>query len=148
MTLANPVNATLARAAATGTINNDDTAVPIAPGSYKGTTQNGSFVFFTVTATRTITDFRANDLSEICDPGGIRLIGGSDFGTSAFAINADGRFSAEGTWSGSDTQGDAEWTNWYAKVIGSFDNATSVGGTITEKRELNYKGPALPVLVR
>lgn len=140
ITLSTPVNATIARSTATATITNDDTAVSITPGSYKGTTQNGNFVFFTVTADRTITGFRANDLSETCDPGGLRLTGGSDFGTNVFRIGDDGGFTAEGTWSGSEQQGDAEWTNWYAKVTGSFNNPTSVSGTITEKLELNYKG--------
>ena len=140
VTLSNPVNATIGQGSATATINNDDTAVPVTAGSYKGTTQNGNYVFFTVTGNRTITDFRANDLPETCDPGGLRLTGGSDFGTSSFRIDEGGVFSAEGTWSGSDPQGDVEWTNWSAKVTGSFGNATSVSGTITEKLELNYKG--------
>jgi hypothetical protein len=139
VTLSNPVNATIAKGTATATIGNDDTAVEVAAGSYKGQTQNGNFVFFTVTADRAITHFRANDLSESCEGGG-RITGGSDFGSSAFRIGADGRFSAEGTWSGSDRQGDVEWTNWYAKVAGSFDNPTSVSGTITEKYEFNYQG--------
>jgi Calx-beta domain len=137
--LTNPVNATVAKGTATATITNDDTATAVTPGSYKGQTQNGNFVFFTVTADRAITAFRANDLSETCD-GGLRITGGSDFGTSTFRVDEAGRFAAEGTWSGSDPQGDVEWTNWSAKVVGSFTNATSVSGTITEKYELNYKG--------
>jgi Calx-beta domain len=138
--LSSPANATIAKGTGTVTITNDDTAVAVTPGSYKGSTQNRNYVFFTVTGDRAITDFRANDLSETCDPGGLRLTGGSDFGTSLFPIDDGGGFSAEGTWSGSEQQGDTEWTYWYAKVIGSFDNAASVSGTINEKYELNYKG--------
>jgi Calx-beta domain len=139
VTLSSPVNATIAKGTATATITNDDTAVAVTPGSYQGSTQNGNYVFFTVTGDRTITNLRLNDLSETCEGGG-RITGGSNFGTNVFHIGADGLFSAEGTWSGSDKQGDIEWTNWYAKVTGTFDNPTSVSGTITEKYELNYKG--------
>jgi hypothetical protein len=140
VTLSNPVNASIATATATATIANDDTAVPVTPGSYQGATQNGNFVFFTLTANRTITGFRVNDLPETCDPGNLRIFGAIDFGNSPFSVSPDGRISAEGTWSGSNKQGDAEWTNWYAKIAGFFDNPTTVSGTILEKDELNYKG--------
>jgi hypothetical protein len=140
VTLSSPVNATIAKGTSTVTITNDDTAAAVTPGSYKGSTQNGNYVFFTVGADRTVTGLRLNDLSETCDPGGLRLTGGSDFGSSLFHIGDDGSFSAEGTWSGSEQQGDTEWTYWHANVHGSFDNATSVSGTITEQYELNYKG--------
>src|SRR4029079_17887996 len=36
LTLSNAVNATIANGSATGTISNDDTAVPVAVGAYKG----------------------------------------------------------------------------------------------------------------
>jgi len=121
-------------------IANDDTAVPVTPGSYQGATQNGNFVFFTLTANRTITGFRVNDLPETCDPGSLRIFGAIDFGNSAFPVSPDGHISAQGTWSGSNKQGDAEWTNWYASITGFFDNPTAVSGTIVEKDELNYKG--------
>jgi hypothetical protein len=140
VTLSNPVNASIARGTATATIANDDTAVPVTAGSYQGATQNGNFVFFTLTASRTITGFRVNDLPEACDPGSLRIFGAIDFGNSAFSVSPDGRISAEGTWSGSNKQGDAEWTNWYASITGFFDNPTTVSGTIVEKDELNYKG--------
>jgi Calx-beta domain len=140
VTLSNPVNASIAQGTATATIANDDTAVPVTPGSYQGATQNGNFVFFTLMANRTITGFRVNDLPETCDPFGLRIFGAIDFGNDAFSINADGRMSVEGTWSGSSKQGDAEWTNLYTKVTGFFDNPTTISGTILEKDELNYKG--------
>jgi hypothetical protein len=139
VTLSNPVNASIAQGTATATIANDDTAVPVTPGSYQGATQNGNFVFFTLTANRTITGFRVNDLPGSCEGGG-RIIGGIDFGNDVFPVNADGRLSAERTWSGSNKQGDTEWTYFYAKIAGFFDNPTTVSGTILEKDELNYKG--------
>jgi hypothetical protein len=139
VTLSNPVNATIANGTATATINNDDTAVPVTPGSYKGSTQNGNFVFFTLTGDRKITGFRVNDLPEACD-GGVRITGGIDFGDDVFNVSADGRLLAEGSWTGSNVQGDVEWTSFYAKITGVFNTATTISGTIIERDELNYKG--------
>jgi hypothetical protein len=139
VTLSNPVNARIARGTATATIKNDNTAVPVTPGEYKGATQNGNFVYFTLTADRTITGFRVNDLPETCDPGG-ELSGAIDFGNDIFPVSADGRLLAEGSWTGSNVQGKVEWTSFYAKVTGVFDTPTSINGTIIEKDELNYQG--------
>jgi Calx-beta domain len=140
VTLSRPVNATIARDTATATIANDDTAVPVTPGSYQGATQNGNYVFFTLTANRTISGFRVNDLPGTCDPRGLRIVGGIDFGSSVFSISADGRINVERTWSGSDKQGDGEWTSTYWKITGFFDNPTTVSGSITWRGEINYKG--------
>jgi hypothetical protein len=139
VTASNAVNATLAKGTATGTITNDDTAVPISVGSYQGTTQNGNYVFFTVTGGRTITHFRINDIPCTCD-GPLRLTGGENFGDSTFSIRADGSFSATGDWTGSQVQGDVEWLHWDATLTGRFTTATTVTGTIVENYELNYKG--------
>jgi Calx-beta domain-containing protein len=140
VTLSNAVNAKIAAATATVTITNDDTAVAISAGSYKGATQNGNFVFFTLKPDRTITGFRVNDLPETCDPGGIRLLGGIDFGDNVFPVNADGRVNVHATWSGSFVSGDAEWTSEDTTIAASFNNPTAISGTITEIDELNYKG--------
>ena len=109
------------------------------PGSYQGQTQNGNYVFFTVTASNTITGFRINDLPAPCD-GPLQLVGGRDWSTAIWPIASDNTFLAEGSWSGSDVQGDAEWTHWDAKVTGRFDNPTSVTGTVIENSELNLQG--------
>jgi hypothetical protein len=138
--LSNPVNASIAKGTATATITNDDTAAAVTPGSYQGATQNGNYVFFTLTENRTITAFRVNDLPETCDPGGLRIIGGIDFGNDAFPVTADGRVNVEATWSGSIMQGDAEWTNLFTKITAFFDNPTTISGTMIERDELNYKG--------
>src|SRR5437764_831677 len=45
--LSGAVNARIATGIGTETIKNDDTAVPLTAGSYKGATQNGNYVFFT-----------------------------------------------------------------------------------------------------
>ncbi len=139
VTLSDPVNARIGRATATATIKNDDTAVPITAGSYRGSTQNGNYVFFTLASDRTVTGFRVNDLPESCDPGG-EITGGIDFGKDVFHISPAGQLLAEGSWTGSNVQGDVEWTSFYAKVTGSFGTPTSINGTIIEKDELNYKG--------
>ena len=54
---------------------------PVTPGQYQGQTQNGNFVFLTVTPSRTVTGMRINDLPEQCN-GGLSLTGGDDFGDS------------------------------------------------------------------
>lgn len=139
LALSNPSNATVDGATATVTITNDDTAVPVSAGSYKGATQNGNFVFFTLTPDRAITGFRVNDLPETCDPGA-RITGGIDLGDSVFHVSADGRIAVEGTWTGSAVQGDIEWTSEDTKITGVFATPTTVSGTIVERDELNYKG--------
>src|SRR5262249_6045384 len=60
-------------------------ASPVTAGSWKGATQNGNYVFFTVTPGRTVTAFRVNDLPDPCAEGPI-LTGGEDFGNSTFTI--------------------------------------------------------------
>ena len=54
---------------------------PVTPGQYQGQTQNGNFVFFTVTPSRTVTGMRINDLPDQCN-GGLSISGGDDFGDS------------------------------------------------------------------
>jgi hypothetical protein len=114
----------------------------VTPGSYQGQTQNGNFVFLVVSANRTFTGLRVNDLPARCDSGG-ELTGGEDFGGSIFTIRADGTFDAQGSWDGSEVRGDIEWTHWDGRVAGRFDTATSVTGTIVMNYGLEYKGTAL-----
>jgi hypothetical protein len=136
--ISDPVNATIAAEAATGTIRNDDVAPRIAPGAYRGATQDGNYVFLTVLPNQTITGFRVNDLSERCE-GGLTLRGGVDWSDNTFPIRGDGSFAAEGSWTGSIVVGDAEFTSWYAKLTGRFDG-TTVSGTVLTTEELKYKG--------
>ena len=138
VTLSSPVNASIADSTATATITNDDTSVPVTPGSYKGATQEGNYVFLTVTPNRAVTGFRVNDMPETCD-GPIALTGGIDWTENTFTIRDDGSILATGSWTGSRKNGDAEWTNWDAKLTGIF-NGTSASGTIVVSDELNYKG--------
>ena len=111
----------------------------VTPGEYQGQTQNGNYVFFTVTASRTLAGFRVNDLPAPCD-GPLQLVGSRDTGTASWPIASDGTFLGEGSFDGSQVQGDAEFTHWDGKVTGYFNNPTSVTGTIIENTELNYQG--------
>jgi hypothetical protein len=138
VTLSNPVNASIAKGSATGTIQNDDTAVAVTAGSYKGATQNGNFVFFTVTPSRTVTSFRINDLPDPCEPYGT-LPGGEDFGNSAFTIRDDESFAAQGSYDNPNPSGDT-LTHWDGRITGQFSSATSVSGTVLMNYELNYQG--------
>lgn len=139
ITLSKPLNATLAKGTATGTITNDDTAVPVTPGQYRSS--EGNWVYLTVLPNRTVTGFRTNSLTENCQPGGIRLTGAVNWGTNrAYLIASDGSFKAQGIWSGSDKQGDVEWTNESWQVSGLFITPTSASGTFALSDEINYGG--------
>ena len=137
-TLSSAVNATIANGTATGAIRNDDTQVPVAAGQYQGATQNGDDVYLTVLPNRTVTGFRVNNVTEHRN-GGLRLTGGINWSNNVFAIRPEASFAAQGDWSGSDVQGDAEWTKWHADVDGKF-SGNSVSGTLLIQDELKYKG--------
>jgi hypothetical protein len=136
--ISDPVNATIDGGVATGTITNDDVRPQVAPGNYRGATQDGNHVFLTVLPNQTLTGFRVNDLPEPCN-GGLIIRGGVDWSTDIFTIRSDGSFSAQGSWSGSVVSGDAEFTSWSARLTGRFAG-TSVSGTVITTEELKYKG--------
>jgi hypothetical protein len=137
--LSSPRNATVAQGTGTGTITNDDVAAPATPGSYKGATQEGNFVFFTVGGDRSVSGFRVNDISEDCG-GGEELNGGVSFNGLILPIATDGSWLAQNTWTGSDTEGDATFTAESWKVSGQFTSATTVTGTIYLADQFTYKG--------
>ena len=136
--ISGPVNAVLEDANGLGTITNDDTAVPVTPGAYKGATQEGNYVFFTVLPSRILTGFRVNDLTLRC--GGLRLTGPADWSDESFAIKANGSFAGNRSWNGSQVVDDVEYTKWFFRLTGQFGNATSASGTVYESLELNYQG--------
>lgn len=138
VTLSNPVGAWILKPTAVGTITNDDTAVPVTVGSYKGATQNGNYVFFTVTGARTVTGFRINSLPETCSPYG-EVTGSVDWTKNTFSIRTDGSFRATGSWTGSDVDGDVVWTARSAELNGKIEGG-SASGTVIVKDELTYKG--------
>lgn len=139
LTLSNPVHATIAAGAATGTITNDDTAVPVSAGYWQGVTSDGEYVFFTVNGDRTITDFRANNISENCG-GGTELQSATNWGTQAFPIADDGSVLAQYSWTGTQTYGDVTYTAETWKVTGAFTTATAMNGTIFLTDSLTYRG--------
>lgn len=136
--LSAPVNARISKGSATGTIKNDDTSVAVTPGNYQGATANGDYVFLTVLSNRSVTGFRVNNVTENCSPGAT-LGGVIDWTSNTWSIASNASFEAEGSWSGSDVQGDIEHTKWSAKVTGVF-SGTSVTGKLSISEELNYQG--------
>jgi hypothetical protein len=139
VTLTDAVNATVSSDTAIGTITNDDTASPVTAGSYQGATQEGNYVFFTVTPNRTITEFRSNSLTENCADG-YYLQGSVTWGSQQFAIGSDGAFVAAYSWSGSETSGGVEYTAETWQITGRFPTASTINGTIALTDELNYQG--------
>jgi hypothetical protein len=140
VTLSDSVNAPIAGGSATGTIANDDSGQPVTAGDYKGATQEGNYVYFTVRADRTIAGFRVNALPCRCRPGGGWLEGGEDLGETLITIKPNGTFAVELTWAGSQRDDEVEWTNRYVKVVGSFPTATTAKGTVVAKYEFNEGG--------
>lgn len=139
VTLSSPANATIARASATGTIKNEDTQVPVVPGSYKGQLPSGDFLYFEVTQARQVSYFRLNDLKENCSPGGYFEGSASYSKDSLWPIAADGTAGAAASWSGSeDLGGGLVWTHYEDRTTVKFDGSTNVTGTIQLKDEFDY----------
>ena len=136
--LSSPVGAVLGRSVASGTITNDDTAVPVTPGEYKGATRIGNYVFFSVLPSRVLARFRVNDLPLRC--GGVRISGGEDLGESTYPINKNGRFWGTTNWTGSVVEDDVEWTRRTTNLNGAFNSSTSASGWISVTTEMNYQG--------
>lgn len=122
MTISNPAGATIAKGTATGTITNDDTAVPITQGSYKGLI-DGNYLFFDV-VDRYVTHFRSNYIRMDCVPGNIYVYGQLDWGSSRFVIGPDGTFKASDTSTGTVSGRPA---TFYDEVTGRFDGPRASG---------------------
>lgn len=137
MALSDPVNATIATGRATGTITNDDTAVPITQGSYKGLLE-GNFLFFDV-VDRYVTHFRSNYIRMDCTPGSIYVYGQLDWGSSRFVIGPDGTFKASDTSSGTISGRPA---TFYEEVTGRFDGPRA-SGTVLASAEYVRDGVQL-----
>lgn len=134
VTLASPVGATVAKATATGTITNDDTAVPVTAGSYKGVLE-GNALFFDV-VDRYVTHFRSNYIRMDCDSGGIYVYGTLDWGNSRFVIGPDGTFKVTDTSQGTVSGRPA---TFYDEVTGRFDG-TNASGTVLGSVEYDRDG--------
>ena len=113
-------------------------AAPVTDGAYKGATQEGNFVFFTV-SNRSVSEFRLNDVAESC-VGTIYLYGAISGPLASPLIGGDGTFDSSESWTGSQTNGNVEYTAWADHVTGRFDTTTTMSGTIEIKEELNTGG--------
>lgn len=134
VTLSNPVEASIGKGTATGTITNDDTAVPVTVGSYKGLI-DGNFLFFDVVA-RYVTHFRSNYIRENCDSGGIYVYGTLDWDGVQFVIGADGTFNASDTATGTVS---GQPATFHDEVTGRFDG-TNASGTVLGSVEYDRQG--------
>jgi hypothetical protein len=91
--LSSPVNATIVRGTATGTIQNDDP--PAQPGHYAGTTaQNEPWAFDVTADGRGVTNLTSGDINESCSPGG-SLYGGRLNLRNTYPIAADQTFTID-----------------------------------------------------
>ena len=102
------------------------TVSPLTPGSYKGATQDGNSVFFTVTGDRRMTDWRVNDLTEQCNAG-YELPGAVSLGAqNSIQIGDDGHFDyledGTGTFGGLPA-------SYHFEIAGNV-SGTTVSGTV------------------
>jgi hypothetical protein len=137
VTLSSSTNATIARGTATGLITNDDTAVAVTAGPYKGTLE-GNALFFDVVG-RYVTNFRSNYIRMDCDSGGIYVYGSLTWGTSQFVIGPDGSFGAKD--SGTTTVGGRPAT--YSSEVAGRLAGSNASGTILESVEYDRDGAHL-----
>jgi hypothetical protein len=107
-------------------------AIPVSPGSYKGATQTGNFVFFDVLENRAVRGWRVNDVRRPCDTGGTFIYGPVDLGNFSMAINQDGQFSTEGDYNTTivwDENGDKSPAQAHYRIAGVIQG-TAASGTI------------------
>ena len=131
------LGATIAVGTASGRITNDDTQVPIAPGTYKGLI-DGNFLFLDV-VDRYVTHFRSNYLRMDCGSTGYYVYGSLEWGDSRFAIGPDGTFNAsadsDGTVSGRPAR-------FHDEIAGRLDG-TNASGTVLSSVEYDSDGTHL-----
>ena len=113
--------------------------VEVTPGSYKGQTQTGDFVFFDVLTDRTIRGFRANDLRQECD-GPLIIYGPLDFGPTPNPIRPDGGFlyQYDGPGSIRGEKGELFPATFHIKVAGSIQGS-SAAGTASFSSEFDFE---------
>jgi hypothetical protein len=138
VTLSNPANATTSVDTSTGTIQNDDQA---APGNWQGTTQNGDYIFFTVTSDEKETQIRVNSISEDCGGGDTFRIE-PNFGDFWVQIRPDGSYNYQSTWTGSETYGSFTFTSETDTFKGQFNTTTAMTGTLGLADQFTYNGAA------
>lgn len=135
LNLVNPVNATLLSDTATGNI---ETHTAPNQGSWQGATQEGNYVYFTVTPAGAITQFRTNSLTESCN-GGLELSAGVSWGSQEWTIGSDGTVTAGYSGAGPPSSDGVVYTAETWKLTGTFTTAT-MSGTLALADDLTYQG--------
>lgn len=114
-------------------------AVHIAPGSYKGATSVGNYVFFDVTSDEEVVGFRVNDFRRVCD-GPLTIYGGFDVGQAYTApINSDGSFAIGYDWDGGWAIDPSNPAKGQVRMTGVVQGA-SASGTAFVSTEFDYQG--------
>jgi hypothetical protein len=113
---------------------------PVTAGSYKGATQDGNFVYFSITSDRQITYWRTNDLTEQCNagyyiPGAISLNPGI-----GFPIDDSGHF--DFIANGTATLPDGSPDMIHFEIVGNA-SGTNVSGTVVLTEAFTYNGISL-----
>jgi len=117
----------------------EPSVTPVDAGSYKGATSVGNYVFFDATPDRTISGFRVNNFSLVCD-GPLTFSQGYDVGPSYRApIGSDGSFSIQYHWDGGWAI-DASHPATGDVNISGYVKGSSASGTARLSLEFDYEG--------
>ncbi len=113
-------------------------ASPVTAGSYKGSTQDGNFVYFTMTANRQMMDWRTNDLTEQCNagyyiPGSVSLQG------SGILIQIDDLGHFDYVADGTVTLSSGSPDKYHFEIAGNV-SGTNVSGTVVTNEGFDYNG--------
>lgn len=122
--------------------NETDPTVGVAIGSYRGQTQTGNFVFFSVTPSRAINGWRVNDIRRTCTPAGGYIYGAVDLGSgSNLPIDATGRFSMQVSYDSTITwdNGDVTPAKAFLRISGIVQGS-SASGTVLSTFEFDRGG--------
>ena len=131
VTLANPVNASLVNADATGTIENDDLLAQ--PGHYKGTTsQNELFEFDVAPGATGISGLRTGQINLACTPPDYYVSGGNlDLGSNLYPVSGDGSFTIDVNLKGTLRAGAATTdTSTHVVITGHLHGDTASGSLL------------------
>src|SRR5205823_2029027 len=119
-----PTNATLAKAAGTGTIQNDDHQVA-QPGHYEDKDSQNELIAMDVNADGvSLTNLHTGQTNEFCNDGASLYGGYLNYGTSVFPIAGDGSFSVNSAGTGSVSGFPSTYT---IAINGTFSGASASG---------------------
>lgn len=114
------------------------TETEVTPGSYKGETSLGNYVFFDIAPDRTVRNFKVNDFRRRCD-GPYTIFGGLNVGDSGWPIAADGTFLIEYRVAGTIGTSPPSQSTFHVRVTGSVARS-SASGTAFVMDEFDYNG--------